>query len=137
MRTEITYYADDGTEFDTEDECLAYEKEGEEALGSVLCFDEEMKPLTMTGEYHDPYYIFIVDADRSRTLFERIADQRGICLPTKASEYSNGDVLMYDEDGSWDDSWLNLNRIVADYAQKMACVMKEVNNNSTTREATQ
>ena len=126
MRIETTYYADDGTEFDTEEECLAYEKKGEEALGSVLFFDESMKPLTMKGEYDDPYYVFIVDAERSRTLFERIADQRGICLPTTQCEYSNGEVLMYDEDGSWDDSWLNLNRIVADYAQKIAQIVKVV-----------
>ena len=129
MRIETTYYADDGTEFDTEEECLAYEKKGEEALGSALCFDESMKPLTMTGEYDDPYYIFIVDAERSRTLFERIADQRGICLPTEQCEYSNGEVLMYDEDGSWDDSWINLNRIVADYAQKIAAVVEGVSKN--------
>lgn len=122
MRIETTYYADDGTEFYSKKECEAYEKEWEESLDSVLFFDEDMKPLTMKGEYDDPYFVFIVDAERSRTLFSHIVDQRGICLPEENCEYSNGEVLMYDDD--WD--WINLSRIVADYAQKIACVTGEV-----------
>ena len=129
MRTEITYYADDGTEFYSKEECEAYEKEWEESLDSVLFFDESMKPLTGQEELDDMWFLFIVDAERSKILFQHIVDQRGLDMPTDECHYFSGEVLMYNEDGGWGDSWINLNRVVADYTQKIACVMNGVNAN--------
>lgn len=129
MRIETTYYADDGTEFYTKESCEAYEKEWEESLGSVLFFDEAMNPLTTPEELDDMWYLFIVDEPKSRVLFSHISDQRGTCVPTDAISYSAGEVLMYDEDGGWFDSWINLSRVVADYAQKIAAVVEGVSKN--------
>lgn len=129
MRIETTYYADDGTEFYSKEACEAYEKEWEESLGSVLFFDEAMNPLTTPEELDDMWYLFIVDEPKSRVLFSHISDQRGTCVPTDAISYSAGEVLMYDEDGGWFDSWINLSRVVADYAQKIAAVVEGVSKN--------
>lgn len=129
MRIETTYYADDGTEFYSKEECEAYEKEWEESLDSVLFFDEAMNPLTTPEELDDMWYLFIVDEPKSRTLFQHIVDQRGLDVPTEECQFSAGEVLMYDEDGGWGDSWINLNRVVADYAQKIARVTSEVSKN--------
>ena len=128
MRIETTYYADDGTEFYSKEECIAYEKEWAESLDSVLFFDEAMNPLTTPEELDDMWYLFIVDEPKSRILFSHITDQRGTCVPTDCIAYSAGEVLMYDEDGEWFDSWINLSRVVADYAQKIAAVVKGVSN---------
>lgn len=129
MRIETTYYADDGTEFDTEEECLAYEQEWQDSIGSALFFDENMKPLLKDEELDDVWYLFIVDEPKSRVLFQHIVDQRGLDVPTEECQFSAGEVLMYDEDGGWGDSWINLNRVVADYAQKIARVTSEVSKN--------
>jgi len=42
MRTEIIYYADDGTRFENEDECKKYELEQKSKEATILAYDENL-----------------------------------------------------------------------------------------------
>ena len=68
----IKYIADDGTEFDDEQECVEYEFScnAESMEGRVWLFDSRQRPLDLReyGSYEDAYYIFLADDNAYETL---------------------------------------------------------------------
>ena len=136
MRTEITYYAFDDTEFYDERSCRNYEREFFSALDSVIMRDEDLKPLEISednyGDAADAYYIFIVDADKARTLFTHLEGLIGTAQPK--CEFENNDILVYDEAGTWDESWINLSRRVREDNAKLKFILEEVRKSAEQKE---
>ena len=64
MKTKVTYIANDGTEFENEEECLVYEKSFSEMNEFVQFFDQNFLPVEWNPENYDSmwnhtYYIVI------------------------------------------------------------------------------
>ena len=128
MRIETTYYAFDDTEFYDERSCRNYEREFFSSLDSVIMRDEDLKPIKMSeedvNEAADAYYIFIVDAKKARTLFTHLEDLIGTAQPK--CEFEDNDILVYDEAGDWDNSWINLSRRVREDNARLKHIAEEV-----------
>lgn len=107
MRIEITYYAVDDTEFDSKQECEAYEKELENRFNSVQFFDEDCKPIPNALDKIEAYAFFIRvhDAMNAQRLFHWLTYQCSFQEPE--CSYDRGDVLHWDVRH---DCWENLTR---------------------------
>lgn len=132
MRKETTYYAFDETEFYDERSCRNYEREFFSSLDSVIMRDEDLKPISMSEEdvnkAADAYYIFIINAEKARTLFKHLEDLIGTEQPK--CEFEDNDVLVYDEAGTWDESWINLTRRVREDNKLLKRIAGEVIGNA-------
>ena len=106
VRKEVHYFADDGTEFDTEEECLEYERTFKDQITAVRFFDDDYDELSDL-EHIEGYgvYMYIVDRDKAELLFNRLGEYISFDQPDFG--VSNGDVLMWQDDG-----WVSIrNRI--------------------------
>ena len=106
MRKEVHYFADDDTEFDTEEECLEYERTFKDQIAAVRFFDDDYDELSDL-ERIESYgvYMYIVDRDKAELLFNRLGEYISFDQPDFG--VSNGDVLMWQDDG-----WVSIrNRI--------------------------
>ena len=96
MEIKTTYISDDGTEFDTEEECLQYEAVYKDT-SSVMLFDgglNEMDSSDLKESYETASYIYIVNAQSARLLFDYIYASYGYPLPYQIEE---GHMYRYDE----------------------------------------
>ena len=78
MRVEITYYADDGEEFSTEEACLEYENRLKTDMGSVIFFDQDcnvMKDPVVTDIEQSAYYMKVLDAEKATRLIDWLSYQ--------------------------------------------------------------
>ena len=136
MRIETTYYAFDDTEFYDERSCRNYEREFFSTLDSVIMRDEDLKPIEISednyGDAADAYYIFIVDSDKARTMFTYLEGLIG--TPQPKCEFENNDILVYDEKGGWDNSWVNLSRRVREDSQRLKHIAEEVSKSAEQKE---
>ena len=95
----ITYYiADDGTEFDTEEECASYESIANNLPG-IIGFDSNARFLDPAKTSADDiatgaFYFFITDAEKAGLSFEHMSDYYGVKVPV---EFESGDFMKYDE----------------------------------------
>lgn len=106
VRKEVHYFADDDTEFDTEEECLEYERTFKDQLKAVRFFDDEFDEVT-DFERIESYgvYMYIVDRDKAELLFERLGEYISFDAPDFG--VADGDVIMWQDDG-----WVSIrNRI--------------------------
>ena len=100
MRKEVHYFADDGTEFDTEEECLEYERTFKDQITAVRFFDDDYDELSDL-EHIEGYgvYMYIVDRDKAELLFNRLVEYISFDKPD--FDVSNGDVLQW-TDAGWE-----------------------------------
>lgn len=109
MRIETKYFADDDTEFESEEECRAYEQFQKDCMGAVAIFDDDMNYMdSPTLEEIESYafYIFIRSGAKAESLFswlkEQISfDDDGIKYPLVAGElyaFSADNGKWYDMD---------------------------------------
>ena len=95
----ITYYvADDGTEFDTEEECTSYESIAN-SLPGIVGFDHNARFLDPAKTSADDiatssFYFFITDAKKAGESFEYMSDYYGVEVP---AVFESGDFMKYDE----------------------------------------
>lgn len=106
MTTRTIYIADDGEEFDSEEECTAHERCMTELPG-ILGFNDKavfQNPQESGVDYafSDSEYLFIVDDGDAAETFEFIKDYYGYEVPEM---FHTGDLLHYDEH---DDKWENV-----------------------------
>ena len=116
MRVEVTYYADDGKEFDNEKECREYEQSRFADFSSVMFFDEKFavhpNPDIPFIE-SDAVYFKVLDAEKAARLFSWLYELCGACFPS--GELKEGHVYMYDsEDYYSEDYWLDVTKRVED-----------------------
>lgn len=115
MRSETTYYAFDDTEFDTAEECIAYEEKIKNSLLGVRFFDEKMNPVIIDSpdnaeRFGDAMYLLITEEDAARDYLNWIKDYTGIDTPE--SDWHNGDVWFYDDDKyEWVNATTTINRL--------------------------
>ena len=115
MTIKNVYVADDGEEFETEEECLEYEKVLDPD-GAVVLFDSDMRIITKencgsekdpVSRYEETVYICIIDAKKAKEWFNWIYDKSGYDIPI---DYSTGDTLYYNSD---DCEYVNLEKEIA------------------------
>lgn len=119
MRIETKYFADDDTEFETEEECRAYEQFQKDCMGAVAIFDDEMNYLdSPTLEQMESYafYIYIRDGGKATSLFSWLGEQisfddDGIKYPLVA-----GDLYAFNADNG---KWNNMDEQLASLASNI------------------
>lgn len=100
----IKYIADDGTEFEDEQECVEYEFScnTERLEGRVWLFDSRQNPLDIRNydSYEAAYYIFLADDKASDTL-EGLWPEFCCDYPLEMRDAKKG-LWSFDEDyGNW------------------------------------
>ncbi|MBQ6397391.1 MAG: hypothetical protein IJI06_04485 [Oscillospiraceae bacterium] len=112
MEIRYTYIADDGTEFDNEEECRAYEDALKVSFSSVVIFDENKNILSHDWEEIEgnDFYIVIVDKPEAEKLFDKLSDY--ISFEKPKFEIHAGDVLAWD---LYSEEWFNVHERIEDY----------------------
>lgn len=125
MRIETTYFAFDGTEFDTEEECLAYENRVLALWDSVDTFDSEFNLGEKGSEtaLEDAYYIVVKDEENAKSFVQWVNSVYGFSFPDEDIVEGNG-IIYYDEDRS---AWVNLTKHYEELGEKLASIEKAVN----------
>ena len=126
MTQKITYVADDGEEFETEEECAAHERCMEDLPG-ILGFNgkavyQDPRKADVDSSFNESEYLFITDENEADETFEFIGEYYGYTIP---AEFHTGDILRYDYDN---DAWVNA---VDDYIRKteiMIELLKSIGN---------
>lgn len=107
MRVEVTYYADDDTEFASREECEAYEKAQSQMMDAVAFFDDNCQRMeTMQDIERYATYILILDDHKAEETFVFVEAYIGQTMPR--FEVHNGDVLYWN--GEFSSSWENLEK---------------------------
>lgn len=105
MRIETKYFAFDEEEFDTEEECKAYEDNLMGNFKAVAFFDEDLKPITSANaEYINGYAMFmkILDAEKAEELFHWLYSYCGFDADGLSRNMKTGDIYAWDnDDGVW------------------------------------
>lgn len=98
MKKVVTWIADDGEEFDTEEQCLAYEHRFDDALDAALFLDDDFNviPFNLERVYDSFQYIVIKDAEKARDLFWAIYNWENCFVIPK--DYKDGDILSWNGD---------------------------------------
>ena len=114
MLQKVTYVADDGEEFDTEEECQAYELALNDCPG-VLGFDldlafQDPKKLGANDAFVNSNYFYVYDAEQAEKTFEILGDYTGTTTPDR--ELHAGDLFRYDGDS---DEWIDM---IAEYRKQ-------------------
>ena len=124
MTIETTYYADDGTEFDNEAECLEYENKLKHALDGVIFFDENMD---LCGDLdtaaREGIIAVIKDVERAKDAFNWIEKEYG--YEKACCEFTVGDVLVYDENH---DGWYNFTKKLVEKQELYHDILEAVEN---------
>ena len=114
MRTRTIYISNDGEEFDTEEECLEYER-NRDASDAILMFAANRLPIVdsdSVAAFEDASYLYILDAERAKAFFRAIKDDYSYAIP-KLDEVTNFSLYAYEEDHS-DQSYVNLDDKIAE-----------------------
>ena len=123
MREMITYIANDGTEFDNKEECMAYEAEQanlfQQLKNNVLAFDKDGKVLVFDNEddfmeiYDQIFYLVITTTIPSNSI--QFIDDAGYCaIPTAKGAYHYNSVSY-----EWDDYsiWNPIKEYIKEYIE--------------------
>ena len=114
MRTRTIYISNDGEEFETEEECLEYER-NRDASDAVLMFAANRFPIVdsdSVAAFEDASYLYILDAERAKAFFKAIKDDYSYAIP-KLDEVTNFSLYAYEEDRSGQ-SYVNLDDKIAE-----------------------
>lgn len=102
MYIETHYFSDDGTEFDTEEECREYEAIFKEQMDAVVFMTSSLRPCEDMEEVESYVeFVYIKDGDKANALFDRLGDY--ISFDKPLTHVHTGDILELGEDG-----WFNL-----------------------------
>lgn len=132
----VVYYADDGTEFETYEECLEYEEihinELNEMMLSTHVFDQNFKPLKIGDNLSDDdvstmlthaWYVKF-DSEQALNYFSYLQQEEGYdSLVTDFYDYRDNDVLIFD-DGA--DAWISCLEKIEEYQGILKNVLAQV-----------
>ena len=130
MRELHLYVANDGTEFEDEEECLAYEtaQTAKTLKGKVALLDADFKviPLDILEEWDKAYFIFVKDVSALHELRDVWDwDLTGLYPP----DFLNGDtagLFAYDDDA---DSWYHVGTFLQEIQALADKAMSVINKN--------
>lgn len=117
------YIADDGEEFETEEECRAYEK-AMDPKDSIVMFDSEFEilhggdPATM---YEAAMYLYIINEEKATAFFNWISVNTGYNTP---DEYHTGDLLYYADYPK--DGYSNLDKDISELTKKKEILIGKI-----------
>ena len=113
-----TYVAFDGTEFENEKDCLAYEKAVMKSAEAVVFLDGISQIIMEFGDYSSrSMYMLIKKADEAKELFRWLDEYYGFEWP--ADELEDG--AMY----KWvDDRWVNLKKAAKQIEDDVECLRR-------------
>ena len=125
MTTRTVYIADDGEEFETEEECAAHER-CMKTLPGTLGFDDAavfQNPADSNADeaFSRSEYIFIVDEEEAAKTFEYFGSEYGYTVP--ATTYHTGDILRYDYDK---DVWVNMVKEYVEHTEMMIGLLNSI-----------
>ena len=123
MRIEVHYFADDDTEFDTEEECMAYEAKQMEDFKSVLFFDDAFNHLDIPSQntFECAMYLKILNGERASRLMRWQWGYFGVNMDGLPESLQDGELYAWDNDyGEWYNPKAKLEkyRTVADAIEK-------------------
>lgn len=132
----VVYYADDGTGFETYEECLEYEEmhinELNEMMLSTHVFDQDFKPLKIGDNLSDDdvstmlahaWYVKF-DSEQALNYFSYLQQEEGYdSLVTDFYDYRDNDVLIFD-DGA--DAWISCLEKIEEYQGILKDVLAQV-----------
>ena len=106
MTQRVIYIADDGEEFETEEECRAYER-CKAGLPGILGFDDDgvyqdPEETDADSAFNDSQYVFITNAEQAVETLKFVRDLYGYEVPTM---FQTGDLMHYDGE---EDKWENV-----------------------------
>lgn len=128
MRIEVTYYAEDGKEFSSEEECRAYEREKMASFDSVMFFDDNFawhKQPDIPFVESDAVYFKVVDASKAEILFDWLGELCGACFPEEPLK--EGHIYVYDsEDPANDNYWVDYTKRLEETQKVVARIEEEI-----------
>lgn len=122
MEIKNIYIADDGEEFENEEDCIAYEEQMK-SIDGVELFTYTFENCTGQGgaeAFDHAIYIYIRDPDRAEKYFTYVQNQTGYEMPTN---YVPGDCLRYDENS---DAWINMRDEIQEKQDNLIKLMMRV-----------
>ena len=130
MRELHLYIAEDGTEFEDEQECLAYEagQSAKTLKGKVVLLDADFKviPLDNLAEWENTFFIFTKDVSALHELRDVWDwDLTGLCPPDLLFEDTAG-LFAYDEEN---DTWYHMGTRLQALQTIADKAMKTINDN--------
>lgn len=124
MRKIITWIAEDGEEFPTEEECYAHEHRFDYANDAAVFLDDEFNvlfPFDLETVYDKFIYIVIRDEEKAHDLFWAIHDwERCFEMP---KDYHAGDILKWDGN---DEVYVDLKKKLSEIGEEIASIEKAV-----------
>ena len=125
MRVETTYYSFDEKEFDSKENCLAYEAMVLDKLKSVAFIDEDFDKI---ADYDLAYiaesapYIKILNGEKAEEFIEWLEDYTGVCFDGM-EDIKTGDIFVFD---SLPGAWYNLADRISDLKEMESRINKAV-----------
>lgn len=114
MTTKTLYISIDGEEFETEEECLEYEKK-RDASEAVIMFTKNRLPILDADSvtaFEDSHYLYILDAERAKKFFDYVSESYGYAVPDPDEVVDCG--LFAFEDSCYAQSYFEVNDRIAD-----------------------
>lgn len=101
MTIKKLYIAEDGEEFETEEECLEYESK-RDVHDAILMFARNRLPIVDVDSvtaFEDSNYLYILDAEKAKAFFDYVSD--AYCLATpNLEEVEDHALFAYDYDNN-------------------------------------
>jgi len=116
----MRYVADDGTEFETEKECLEYESSVADIESSFIMYGEKLNKLS-SKDYEYCHYVNVLR--RATDVGEYLYQQYGLGM--NRNNITKNDIYMYDDDGSFK-SVSEMFRYHCEQAQKFQRIKKKL-----------
>lgn len=125
MVKRVIYVADDGEEFETEEECLEYE-EATTGFAGIVGFDSDMvlqDPAERGADdaFSRSLYFFVSNAEDAKKTFSVLEDYVGAVAPH--GEIHDGDVFRYEEN---DDDWVEMVSEYMNQTKRFASCMASI-----------
>lgn len=123
MKKVVTWVAEDETEFDTEEECYAYEHRYDGVMDAAVFLDDEFNVIEQDFEqiYDRFVYIVIKDKEKAPGLFDALHDYEWCFV--RPEEYSDATILMWDSE---EECYIDLRKQEAEIAEKLRSIQKAV-----------
>ena len=121
MTIKNIYIADDGEEFENEEDCLEYEEQLR-CIDGVDMFTYTFEKCNQGGieAFEHATYMFICDPDKAEKYFGYVQYAGGYDTPTG---FVSGDCLRYDETT---DSWINMRDEIKKMQDNLINLMRSV-----------
>lgn len=99
MTIKNIYISDDGEEFETEEECVEYEK-ARDVKGAILMFDSDRQILDDADSvkaFENAMYLYIINVERAKKFFDYVSESYGYDVPDPDEVIEHGLYAFNDD----------------------------------------